>query len=42
MVVFGQRGCNRAKWMYLGKYGFIRVNWLYSGKIDGFGKKRLY
>ena len=39
MVVFGQSGCLRAMWLYLGKDDFIRTKvvvfvqmWLYSDK----------
>ena len=39
MVVFGQSGCIRAKWLYsvnwlhLGKTGCIPAKWLYSDKV---------
>ena len=32
LVAFGQIGCIRARWLYLGKNGCIRANWLYLGK----------
>ena len=32
VVIIGLGGCNRAKWLYLGKIGFIWANQLYYGK----------
>ena len=54
MVVFGQSGCIRAKWLYSGKSCSILAKevvfgqsdcirvWLYSGKVAVFGQKWLY
>ena len=39
VVVIGQSGCNRAKWLCSVKSGCIRKNWLYSGEVILFGEK---
>ena len=38
MVVFGQSGCIRAKWLYSGKSGFIRAKLVVFGKLVVLGK----
>ena len=38
MVLFGQSGFIRSKWMYSGVSGCLRERWLYSGKMVVFVK----
>ena len=33
VVVFGQRGHNRARWLYAGKVVVFGIRWLHSGKV---------
>ena len=42
MVVFGQSGCVRVRWLYSGKVFVIGQNWLYSKKVVVIGQKWLY
>ena len=42
MVVFGQIGCVRAKWLSSAKSSCIRAKLLYSGKSDCYRAKWLY
>ena len=47
-VVFGEGGCNRAKWLYSREVVVFGQKWLYSGKllysdkVAVFGQKWLY
>ena len=38
MVVFGQSGCVRAKWLSSGKLVEFGQNWLYLDKVVAFGQ----
>ena len=38
VVVLGQCGCIRAKWLYSGKSGCIPAKWLYLEKVVVFGQ----
>ena len=38
MVVFGESGCIRAKWLYSDKSGCIQAKWLISAKVVVFGQ----
>ena len=42
VVLFGQSGCIRSKWMYSGVSGCLRERWLYSDKLVELDQKRLY
>ena len=38
VIVFGQSGCIRAKWLHSGKNVVFGQKWLYSGKVVVIGK----
>ena len=42
MIVIGQGGCIRAKWLYSGKVVVFGQYLYYSGRVVVFGKKWLY